>query len=793
MFLNYIKIAIRNIKRQKTFSILNIIGLAVGMACCILLLLYIQFEISFDMYHKNYDRIYRVIREDKAFTPAPLGTKLVKDLPEVEYSTRFIKQDNVLISNETDHFLEDNVYWADPEILKIFTIDLQKGNPDMALLNPKSLLISEKAAIKFFKNNDPIGKVLKFGSKSEYIIEGIFSNLPDNSHMKIDYILPYKTYFKVTGNDINHWFRNFSYTYFLLKEGIDPAEFDKKFPEVIDSYIFKNLPDNVLSGIEKPYPRIFFIQSLDDIHLHSNLRQEISTNNNIIYIYMFSAIAILILLIASINYINLTTAQVARRGKEIGVRKVAGAYRKQLVFQFYGESLTLTTIAMIFAIILVDIALPVFNNLVDRQLIFSPLNHPKLFIGLVILTFLVGLLSASLPAVIMSGFKPILILKGTFTKSTKGLLFRNILVLTQFSITIFLIICTLVIRSQLDFIMKTDMGYAKDHIINIPVRDNEIRRNIEVIKNELNKHSAILFTSTSARLPDNIDTFTSARWPGKDESIQFSINYNTADQEFVNLYDIEIIKGRNFSKNFPADVKNAILINETATKIAQFETPIGKKFNHWRGDTGTIVGVMKDFHLRSLHHPIEPLYIFLDPDDYSFLSVKIQDKHIPETIEYIENVINNYSPHYPFEYSFFDDQFDRAYHSEQRMISMFSSFSLLAILLSCMGLLGLVLYSVDHRLKEIGIRKVLGASVPGIIILLSKNFLKWIVISNIIAWPLAWYMMDNWLQSFAYKTEISFANFILAASLAFIISLLTMSYQSIRAALSNPVNTLKYE
>ncbi len=562
---------------------------------------------------------------------------------------------------------------------------------------------------------------------------------------------------------------------------------------MIDSYIFKNLPLEIKNEIKEPYPRIFYTQPLTKIHLHSHLRQEISANNDIKYVFLFSTIAFMILIIACINYINLTTARLGKRGKEVGIRKVAGAQRKQLLYQFFGESVILIILAMIISLTMLQLTLPAFNNLVDRQLHFDPASNPQLFFGLVLLTIFVGILAGSYPALSISGFKPISVLKGAFTKSPKGLVLRNILVVAQFSITIFLIICTLIIRNQLNFVKNTDVGYSKEQIITIPVRDREIRREIQAIKSELRRYPNILAVSTVARLPNNIDTFTSANWPGKNYDIRFTINYNTADYNFIDLFDIEIIEGRNFSREFPSDENGVFLINEAAVKAAQFESPIGQKFIHWRGDTGKIVGVMKDFHLRSLHNPIEPLYIFLDPQDFSYISVKIKSTNIPVTLEHVKSVINRFSPNYPFEYSFFDDVFEKAYHSEQRMVAIFSSFSLLAIIISCMGLFGLVLYSVEHRIKEIGIRKVLGASVSGIFLLLLKEFFKWILISNLIAWPIAWYVMSKWLQNFAYRTDIAATNFIMAAGLTLFIALLTMSYQSIKAALENPVEALRYE
>ena len=793
MFKNYLKIALRNMQRQKAYSILNIAGLTLGMTCCILLLLYIQFELSYDQYHENADRIYRVIREGKAFTPAPLGPKLMTDLPEVAYATRFIKRDDILISHLNNHFLEDNFYWADPEMFNIFTIPLIRGNPQTALLDPFSILLSARMAKKYFNDADPIGKNLTVEDGSEFIVSGIFSNIPDNSHFTMDFIAPYKTYFQITGNDITHWFRNFTYTYFLLRKGVNPEDLERKFPSVIDSYLFKNLPVEIKNQLQEPYPRIFYTQPLTKIHLHSHLRQEISANNDIKYIFLFASIAILILIIACINYINLATARASQRAKEVGIRKVTGAQRKQLMCQFFSESILLTIMALIISLMIVQLALPAFNNLVDRPLVFNPISNPNLFLGLVVLTLLVGLFAGSYPALSISGFKPITVLKGAFSRTSTGLTLRNILVVAQFAITIFLIISTLIIRNQLNFVKNFDVGYRKEQIITLPVRGGEIHREIAAIKSELMQYPAVLAVSTSARLPNHIDTFTTADWPGRNPDLRFTINYNTADYDFIDLFDIEIVDGRNFSKAFPSDEKGVFLINEAAVKAAQLESPVGRDFIHWRGNTGKIVGVMKDFHLHSLHNPIEPLYIFLDPQDFSYISIKIKSSDIPATIAHVKSVINKFSPNYPLEYAFFDDIFEQAYHSEQQMVTIFSSFAILAIIIACMGLFGLVSYAVEQRIKEFGIRKVLGASVSGIFLLLLKEFFKWILISNIIAWPIAFLYSQKWLQNFAYRIHITIGSFLLAALAALTIALLTVSWQAIRAATANPVEALRYE
>ncbi len=793
MFKNYLKIACRNLMRQKEYSFLNITGLTIGTTCCILLLLYLQFELSYDQFHTHADPIYRVIREGKAFTPAPLGPKLMADLPEIEAAARFIKDDHILIAHENENFLENDFYWADPEMFNIFTFHFLQGNPQTALNEPFSILLSEKIAKKYFKDGDPIGKRLKVQKGSEFIVTGIFADLPENSHFNMNFIVPYRTYFQISGNEITNWFSNFTYTYLLMREGVQPADLERKITTVIESDLYKNLPPEILSQIKAPYPRIFYIQPLTEIHLYSHLRQEIGDNNDIKYIWLFAAIALMILMIACMNYINLATARAVQRGKEVGIRKVVGAQRIQVWHQFFGESLVLTLLTMVISIILVQLALPAFNNLVDRRLQFNPIQNPQLFFGLILLTILVGFVAGSYPALSISGFKPILVLKGAFTRSSKGVALRNTLVVAQFAITIFLIICTLIIRNQLHFVKNFAPGYSKDQIITLPVRDREIRRGIQAIKAELLRHPNIRGVTTAACLPNDINTFTNANWPGVNPEARFTTNYNTVDYDFIDLFEIELVAGRNFSSEFPADEKGAFLLNEAAVKAAQFTNPVGQEFIHWAGDTGRVVGVVKDFHLHSLHQPIEPLYLFLAPRDFSFISVKINATDIPATIAHLKGVLHKFSPDYPFEYSFFDEIFAQAYKSEQRIVAIFSSFTILAILIACLGLFGLVSYSVASRIKEIGIRKVLGASVPGILLLLIKEFFKWILISNLLAWPLAFLYSQRWLQNFAYRTPIDIWVFFISTLLALATALITVSYQTFRAAYANPVVSLRYE
>jgi putative ABC transport system permease protein len=787
MFKNYLLITVRNLKKNSTYSFLNIIGLAVGITAFILIALYVQYELSFDKYHKNADRIYRVVREERAFTPAPLGPALKEKIPEVESVSRILRRSNTLISHEQNHFLEEEFYWADPETFEIFSIPFVSGDPETALNDPSSIVLSRRTARKYFGDADPIGKIVTVSERYEFKISGVFGDMPANSHFVMDAVVPYETYFRITNNNITNWRSNFSYTYFLLQEGTDPEGMENKIHPVIEIPLFKAV------GLPEPYPKVYSIQPITEIHLHSHRMQEIGANNDVKYIILFSSIAFLILCIACINYMNLATARSLRRGKEVGMRKVVGAQKGQLIVQFLGESVAMAVLAMIFSIMTVLMALPAFNNLVERQLSLTPVKDPQLFFGLLFITLFVGLFAGSYPAIRMSGFRPISVLSGAFARSPKGSSLRNVLVLVQFSITIILIICTIAVREQLKFIKTVDMGYTKEQIITLPARGSFIRQNIQPIKTELLQYSDIIAVSTSGRLPNNIDTFTSRDWTGRNPDEPIPIYYNTADYDFIDLFGMQIVYGRNFSRDFPSDETGVFLVNEAAVRVAEWESPIGRKFTHWRGDTGKIVGVIKDFHLHSLHRPIKPLYIFLDARTFSYISIKMKSANIPATLDYVKGIMKKFSPSYPFSYSFFDEAFERAYFTEQRMGRVFSSFAVLAIFIACLGLFGLTAFAAEQRTKEIGIRKVLGASDSKIFLLLSKEFMKWVILANLIAWPVAYVAMNRWLQNFAYRIHIGIVAFLVSGGTALLIAYLTVSYQSIKSARANPVESLRYE
>ena len=787
MFKNYFLVTVRNLKKNSTYSLLNIIGLAVGMTVFILIALYVQYELSFDKHFQNADRIYRVVREGRAFTPAPLGAALNVNIPEVESTARIMLRGNTLVSQEQNNFLEDEFYWADPETFEIFSIPFLSGDPKTALNDPFSIVLSQRTANKYFGRANPMGKTLTVSENFEFTVSGVFSDIPDNSHLIMDVVVPYETFFQTTNNDITSWSSNFSYTYFLLREGASPQVMENKISSLIVIPLFK------AEGMKEPYPKMYFVQPITEIHLLSHRMQEIRVNNDMKFIVLFSSIAVLILLIACINYMNLATARSLRRGREVGMRKVVGAQKGQLITQFLGESVATAALAMIFSIMMVLMALPAFNNLVERQLSLNPIQNPQIFLGLVFITVFVGLVAGSYPAMKMSGFKPISVLSGAFTRSSKGSTLRNVLVLVQFSITIILIICTIAVRGQLKFIETLDMGYTKEQILTFPARGSSVRQNVQTIKAELLQFSNITAVTTSGSLPNNIDTFTSRDWTGRNPDVPIPIFYNTADYDFIDLFGIEIVQGRNFSRDFTSDEAGAFLVNETAVKVAEWESPLGRKLTHWTGATGNIVGVLKDFHLQSLHSPIEPLYVFLDSQSFFNIAIKIESANIPQTIGYVEGVMKKFAPSYPFSYSFFDEMFERAYFTEQRMGRIFGAFAILAIFIACLGLFGLATFAAVQRTKELGIRKVLGASDSKIFLLLSKEFIRWVLLANLFAWPIAYFVMNKWLQNFAYRIHIGIAAFLISGGTALLIAYLTVSYQSIKSARANPMDSLRYE
>jgi putative ABC transport system permease protein len=804
MLKNYIKIALRNIKRHKGQSFINIVGLAVGMAVFILIALYVYHETSFDIYHEHADRIYRIIQQRTgnvisgestyATTPPALAPALMDEFPEVFLATRIGPLSKILVNYGERGFVEDKIYCVEPETFRIFTIPFVKGNSQTVLNDPFSIVLSERSAKKYFGNDNPIGRILTLREKTDFKVTGVFKNMPDNSHFVMDVVIPFRTYFlfKFGLAAITEWSNYGSfYAYCLLQEVADPIQVEQKLPDFLNRTKYQVYPTD--EHLKDSYS----LQPLTSIHLHSDAQIEIGVNNNIRHIRLFSFSALLILIIACINYMNLASARYAQRSKEVGIRKVVGASRGQLVRQFIGESLLTTLLSLTVSLLIVLLALPTFNTFIGRQLSLNLLGNLQLLFVIISVILCVGLLSGGYPALFISSLKPVTSIKGCALQNTKNAFLRNALVTAQFAFTIFLIIGTLVVKNQIVYILNKDMGYAKDQIVvlhtgDISTRDN-FHNKLETIKSELTRNPNIISVAGSKRLPNHMTLGAVDILPGRETAGNIPVYAMWGDDDFINLYGIGITAGRNFSKEYPADREGAILINETAAKACRWEDPIGKTLTYWGNRAGVIVGIMKDFHFHPIHRPIEPLCIYYEPLYFDYLSIKIHGSDISKTIAYIERIMKNFSPNHPFEYQFFDEIFERTYQTEQKTGKQFSVITILSILIACMGLFGLALFTIQQRTKEIGIRKVMGASVKHIMFLFTKEFLKWIVVANLVTWPVAYLVMNRWLQNYAFRIHIGWFHFLATGGISFAIALITVSYQILKTATASPVDSLRYE
>ncbi len=797
MFKNYLLTAWRNLNKNRGYSLLNILGLAVGMAVFVLIFLYVQYELSFDRWHEHADRIFRVVQRQPgnmylgsdrfAVTQAPLAAALMQEFPEVVAATRIDTSGDQLFTIEEKSFLQSNLYWADPNLFKVFSVDLLRGDPETALDDPHSLLLSEAVARKFFGDQDPIGQTVTYLEKHDMHVTGVFRDFPKNSHLIMDLILPFDAKPILEERKLDSWGNSSFYTYFLLQESADAVQLEGKFPDMYTKY----------RGDQGWDRAGYYLQPLTKIHLFSNINFDNSPGNDVRYIYLFSSIAFLLLVIACINYMNLATARAAKRAKEVGMRKVVGARRTQLIRQFLGESTLLTLVALALTLGLVALALPAFSGFIQRDLSFDPLHNPILLLGVLGTFILVGLLAGAYPAAYISRFKPISALRSTSTRGKGGALFRNLLVVFQFTVSVLLILSTVVVRKQLHYIQNKEMGYSRDHIVVIRPRDENLPKQIEALKAELKNHPDILSVATSSSLPNHVSSQTDAWWPGKPEDLRVPIYVCDADYDFLDVFDLKLAEGRNFSPEFTSDAKGAFLINESARKAIGVDAPLGMQFSRRRGTdkpAGQVVGILKDFHMHSLHQEIKPMYVFLNLErDYRNISIKIRGDRIPATLAHIEKTMRTFSPKYPFEYSFFDEVFGRAYQAEQRIGRIFSTFSLLTVFIACLGLFGLSSFTAESRTREIGIRKVLGASSPSIVQLLSSDYVKKVLIANVVAWPLGYYAMYTWLQNFVYRIDLGVFPFLWAGLIALLIALLTVSFQTLRAASANPIDSLRYE
>lgn len=785
MIRNYLKVALRNIKRNKVYSFINLSGLSVGMACSIFIFLYIKYELSFDRYHQNGKHIYRIIhRLDHTFkyknyyaqTPSTIAPVLKRDFPEVINAARLEGFVNPTIRYKDKVFVERRFYFGDPEILEIFSFPLLKGEPESCLKEPFSVLISEGKVEKYFDDEDPMGKLLDIDGK-DYVVRGILKDTPENSHFIVDFFASLSSQFRIQRGDWVQTWRNFMYqTYFQVLPDCDIDALEKKLPVV-----FRNYFDRVR---DDEYP----VQHLFDIHFFNKAHKELETNADARNIYIFSVVAFLILIISCINYMNLSTARSIKRAKEVGLRKVVGANRAHLVKQFLGESIVFSFIALSLSILCVRILLPFFNTFIDKKLSFNLLGDGKLILILLGITLFTGIASGSYPAFVLSSFKPAKIVKGITASHGKGSSgFRNSLVVIQFVISIVLIVCALIVNNQLHYIKNKELGFAKESIIAIPANTQD--RNQSKLTDEYRKHPGILDITTSNTLPINMYSARGGMtWEGKEENDDQILYLLNVDYNYLNFYGHEIVQGTAFSKDFSPGSQDRYILNETAVKSIGWEEPIGKKF-----ENGIVVGVVKDFHFAPLHQGIEPLVMGLSPTGNDYISLKISSHNIQNTLAFVEKTWKEIFPELPYSYFFLDDRIERLYQKEFILGQILNSFTAIAIFIACLGLFGLALFTAENRTKEIGIRKILGASAYEIVTLLSKDLLKWVLAANILALPISYYAMDKWLQNFAYRIHIRIDFLVLSVTLALVISLSTISFQTIRAATASPADALRYE
>jgi len=783
MFGNYFKITIRNLRRKKGYSFINIAGLALGMSCTILILLWVQDELSYDRFHVNAERLYRVADYEKytngeevtfSMNPPDLAPVLMEEFPEIVNAARIRTIRNAVFQYAEKKFTETGLVFADPSLLEMFSFPLLEGNSHDALSDPFSIIISRRMAQKYFADDNPLGKTIRIDNRLDFFVSGIMQNIPSNSHLNLDFIAPFET-IKEFGYQIKGW-NSWAYTtYVMLEDYADDGVVSQKISNLVQKY-----QDEAIVTLS--------LQPLTDIHLRSGSMWGIGGTGDIKYVYIFTIIASFILLLACINFMNLATARAGNRAKEVGLRKAIGAFRKEIVLQFYTESFIISLISLFLSIILIVEFLPLFNALSGKELTFNLWNNKIILIILLTVTAVAGFVSGSYPALLLSSFKPVKVLKGISGLGSGSSLFRKLLVSFQFMLTIILLIGTLGVNRQLHFIRNQKLGFTKDQVLCIKL-PGELNKKLNLLKSELKSNPAVVEISGVSSAPAQIRRSTIlSEWEGRDSDDHFLIYLLSADYDFVNTMQIDMEQGRYFSREFAADTAEGIIVNEAAVRAMGMQSPLGKEILG-----NKIIGVVKDFHFSSLHSKIGPLTIYFDPREIQLLLVKVKSEALGQTIKAIETSWNKLVPAFPFEFRFLDEQIDALYHAEQRVEKVVNAFSFLALLIACLGLFGLASFTAEQRTKEVGIRKVLGASAYRITLLLSKEFTRYVIIANVIAWPVAYLLLNQWLHNFAYHIQLSWWIFIMAGSLAFIVAVLTVSWQAIRAAILNPVEALRYE
>jgi putative ABC transport system permease protein len=803
MIKNYLKIAWRNLLKNKTFSVINIMGLSVGVTCFLLIAFYVLDELNYDKYSAKANHIYRIDDHVKfgdftyegAESPAVMGPTFAKDYPQVEGYVRLKNYGSFVVGKGLENIKEEKGVYADSSLFDVFTLPVIAGDPRTALKEPHSLVVTESTAKKYFNSIDVLGKTLVINKNSNYKITGIIKDIPEQSHFHFDFFFPTS---ETDQSRDGSWFNSNFHTYLVVKPGTNMKQLEGRLNKTLMENAgpqFKSTLNISKDDFEKSGNSIHIsLMPLTEIHLHSNIKDELGTNSDIQYVYIFSAIAIFILLIACVNFMNLSTARSSNRAKEVGVRKVFGGLRNSLIMQFLTESVLVCLFSFLLAIGAVVLLLPFFNHLADKHISQLTLLNPMILSGVVLTLVIVGLVAGSYPAFFLSSFRPIEVLKGHLSRGFKGSAIRNTLVVFQFSISIILMIGTVVIFNQLKYIRNKNLGFNKDHVL---VLQNTYAVNTQAFRQELLQMPGVKNATVTGFLPINGNRseggfVASPVFDGKNFTI---MQQWAVDENYIPTLQMQLKSGRNFSPEFHSD-SGAVVINEAAAKLFGAGSPINKKLYLIKDLTtgklvaNTVIGVISNFNFNSLHKQVTPLVLKLQPDNGG-IAVRINTPNIAELLSQINAKWKTMAPSQPLSYSFLDEEFNKQYKAEQRTGSISLIFSLLAILIACLGMFGLITYAAEQRIKEIGIRKVLGAAVPGIVSLLSRDFVKLLVISLCLASPIAWWMMSRWLQDFAYRINFPWWSFGVTGVLVLAITMATTMFQTIKAAIANPIRSLK--
>lgn len=806
MLYNYFNIAIRSLLKSRAHTFINVFGLAFGIACVFLIILYLQGELSYDRFHDKPENLYRITWEDnnpQTRTPHPMAQALKNDFPEVEsavsltplFAAGLTRETHSLRNPQRDtRYDEKNILAVDTTFFDVFTFPLVKGNPKEALKNVNGLLISESMAKKYFGDEDPVGKHLAVDSE-EYLVEvvGVFKDVPKHSHFHFDFLVSYLREKSFDPKDPFYSWADFGhYNYIRLKDGADPKALESKLLPWLRKYI--NVSDDQYQAIvDQKFG--FRLQPVTDIHLQSRLRWELEPNGNMEYVYILGASALLTLIIACVNFMNLTTAKSAERAKEIGVRKMLGAVQRQLSFQFLAESVIMAMISIVMAVLIIECSLPFFNYITG--LIFE-IHYGQHILILLLLGFFIGIISGLYPSFYLSGIKPHLILKGKMVQTPKGSGFRKVLIVFQFFISMILVSSAIIIYSQLDFLISKNLGFGKEAVLVIPVKNEDGMARFEALQNELLKIDGVISVTASSNIPGrqfNQHQIASVQFP--DDNVASSEAF--VDYDFFKTLDIPLAEGRTFLRGNPSDSAASYILNETAAKQLNIEGPVVGKEILWKHDEdnttlrGTVIGVVKDFHFQSLHEPIRPLIFALTRERFNHILIKLNPENLDKKISAIEKSYKIFEPVYGFEFSFLEDQLNDQYAAEQRTGNILGTFTVIAILIASFGLFGMSLLTFQQKIKELSIRKVLGASLSNILVLLIRDFTKLILLAVLLATPFAWWIMNDWLNNFSYQIDMHPIIFIISGLTLILISWLTLSYFTVRASRLNPAETLKNE